>query len=216
MRKLFFVLFLISNAIMLRSQSDVLTFVEQMPSFPGGEKAMNDYIKKNIQYPKMEKEYGIGGIVYIAFVVHKDGTISDIKCLRGIKSGPALQKEAIRVISTMPKWTPGMQSGKTVNVEYQMPIKFTPGKKVNDDEMQAISAAHYKKGLELASKGQYQLAINEFDYCLFYMAGDVNTLYQRGMAFHNLKKGKEACDDWNKIQFQGDNKADELLIKFCK
>jgi len=222
MKKLFFVFLLFANAMIVRSQTsasaqgEILTFVEKMPSFPGGENAMSEFIKKNIQYPKMEREYGVGGIVYISFVVGKDGSISDIKCIRGIKSGPALQKEAIRIVKAMPKWTPGMQQGRTVNVEYQLPIKFTSDKKVNDDDRAALSAAHYKKGLELAGKGQYQQALNELDYCMFYMSSDVNTLYQRGMAFHNLKKDKEACDEWTKIQFQGDTKADEVLNKFCK
>lgn len=221
MKKLFFALFLIAVTINTNAQTatgkeEVLTYVDQMPSFPGGETAMNDYLKKNIQYPKLEKEFGVSGIVYVTFVVQKDGSITDIKCLRGVKSGPALEKEAIRVIKTMPKWKPGSQNGKIVNVQYQMPVKFVLDKKVSDDDMQSISASHYKKGLELAGKGQHQAALAEFDYCSFYMSGDVNTLYQRGLAYHNLKKDKEACDEWNKIQFQGSKVADEMLAKFCK
>ncbi|MDF1673998.1 MAG: energy transducer TonB [Vicingaceae bacterium] len=98
-------------------------FVETMPDFPGGEQAMMKFIIKNIEYPTIAQENGISGKVFIRFVVDKDGSITDVKTVRGISS--ELDNEAIRVIKMMPKWTPGTQLGKPVRVMFTLPINFT-------------------------------------------------------------------------------------------
>jgi len=97
--------------------------VEEMPSFPGGEAEMYNYIGKNIEYPQLAKESGISGRVFLSFVIEKDGSVTDVQILRGIGGG--CDKEAARVIKSMPKWEPGIQRGKAVRVQYRMPIKFT-------------------------------------------------------------------------------------------
>ena len=102
-----------------------LTIVEQMPTFPGGEGEMMKYIQKNVQYPQMEKEAGVSGTCYVNFVVEKDGSISDVKVLRGVSGGPGCDKEAIRVIKSMPPWKAGKQNGREVRVFFNLPIKFT-------------------------------------------------------------------------------------------
>jgi TonB family protein len=200
------------------AQEQPLTIVEKMPEFTGGEKAKAEYFRKNIQYPKIEQEYGVQGVVYVTFIVEKDGSLSDVKVLRGIKSSPALNKEALRLVSGMPKWQAGMQNGKTVRVQYNMPVRFTlkNTKPPADEEMQKIAEGHYKKGLAFISKSQYKEALGEFDYTIFYLPGDANTLYQRGLALHNLKDDKSACDEWNKVKFAGSSQADEMLTKYCK
>ena len=104
-------------------EEQIFLVVEEMPSFPGGEAKMYGYIGKNIVYPRMAKESGISGRVFVGFVVEKDGSVTDVKILRGIGGG--CDEEAIRVIKTMPKWKPGKQRGKAVRVAYRMPIKFT-------------------------------------------------------------------------------------------
>ena len=96
---------------------------ETMPEFPGGERAMMNFIIKNIQYPSTAIEEGISGKVYIRFVVDKDGSITDVKVVRGVST--ALDKEAIRVIKMMPKWIPGTQLGKPVRVMFTLPINFS-------------------------------------------------------------------------------------------
>lgn len=96
---------------------------ETMPEFPGGEQAMMKFIIKNIEYPTIAQENGISGKVFIRFVVDKDGSITDVKTVRGISS--ELDNEAIRVIKMMPKWTPGTQLGKPVRVMFTLPINFT-------------------------------------------------------------------------------------------
>jgi periplasmic protein TonB len=97
--------------------------VEEMPSFPGGDEARIKFISDNIVYPEIEKEINTQGTIYITFVVETDGSITDVKILRGIGSG--CDEEAVRVVKMMPKWNPGKQSGKSVRVQFNLPIKFT-------------------------------------------------------------------------------------------
>ena len=98
--------------------------VEQQPEFPGGQKELYAFISKNITYPQIEKENGIQGKVYIQFVIETDGSVSNVKVLKGVKGGPGLEKEAMRVVKMMPKWTPGMLSGKKVRVMFNLPFSF--------------------------------------------------------------------------------------------
>lgn len=111
---------------------EVETFVvvEQMPNYPGGEKAMFKFIGENIKYPEEARKQGISGRVYVTFVVEDDGEITDIKLLRGIGGG--CDEEAVRVISIMPSWKPGLQRGKPVRTQFNLPIKFklNGGKKI--------------------------------------------------------------------------------------
>ncbi len=97
-------------------------FVEEMPEFPGGEKALLNYLATNVRYPVIAQENGIQGKVYITFVVDKNGTIDNVSILRGVDK--SIDNEAIRVISSMPKWKPGKQRGKAVKVQYTVPIVF--------------------------------------------------------------------------------------------
>jgi TonB family protein len=101
----------------------VFTVVEEMPKFPGGEKALINYLAKNIKYPDKAKKDKVQGRVFVSFVVEKDGSIGDVKVLRGIGGG--CDEESIRVVQNMPNWTPGMQRGKAVRVAYNLPIKFS-------------------------------------------------------------------------------------------
>jgi protein TonB len=100
----------------------IFTVVESMPSFPGGEAARIQYLNDNIKYPQMARESGIQGRVFVTFVVEKNGSVTDVKVLRGIGGG--CDEEAIRVIQNMPKWEPGKQRGKPVRVQFNMPILF--------------------------------------------------------------------------------------------
>ena len=107
----------------LKNYNDtVYQVVEQMPQFPGGEKALMEYIGKNIVYPVEAKEKEIQGRVFINFVIEKDGSVSNVKVLRGIGGG--CDEEAVRAVSSLPKWKPGIQKGKPVRVSYQIPILF--------------------------------------------------------------------------------------------
>ncbi len=104
-------------------EAQIFTVVESMPSFPGGDKARIRFLNENIEYPKMARESGIQGRVYVTFVVERNGLVTDVKILRGIGGG--CDEEAIRVVKAMPKWIPGKQRGKPVRVQFTLPIKFT-------------------------------------------------------------------------------------------
>ena len=107
---------------MAAATDEVYTVVETMPQFPGGEEARIKYMINTIKYPEAAKKQQLQGTVYVSFIVEKDGSISDTKVLRGI--GKLCDEEAIRVIEAMPKWTPGVQNGKTVRVKFTIPIQF--------------------------------------------------------------------------------------------
>lgn len=100
----------------------VFTVVEKMPEFPGGEAAVREYIAKSVKYPEDAKKAGIQGKVFVTFVVDKTGKVLDAKIARG--ASPSLDKEALRVVETMPAWTPGQQHGENVAVQYTIPIQF--------------------------------------------------------------------------------------------
>ena len=103
-------------------EAQVFFIVEEMPEFPGGEAALRRFIANAIKYPQIAQENGIQGRVYIQFVVDKDGSVTQASVARGVD--PSLDKEALRVVNSLPKWKAGMQRGKPVKVSYTVPINF--------------------------------------------------------------------------------------------
>lgn len=103
-------------------ENKVFDVVEENPSFPGGQAALMKWLNENIKYPVIAAENGIEGRVIVQFVVSKTGSISDVRVVRGVD--PSLDKEAVRVVSNMPNWTPGRQNGTTVNVRFTLPVTF--------------------------------------------------------------------------------------------
>lgn len=101
----------------------VFMVVEQMPEFPGGMAACMEFLKNNIKYPKEAREKKEQGRVILQFVVMEDGSLSDIKIVRGVS--PSIDAEAIRIMNQMPKWKPGMQRGQAVRVKYTIPVMFS-------------------------------------------------------------------------------------------
>ena len=100
----------------------IFTVVEDQPSFPGGEEARIRYLNENIRYPQMAREAGIQGTVFVTFVVERDGSVTDVRVLRGIGGG--CDEEAVRVVRNMPRWNPGRQRGQPVRVQFNMPIRY--------------------------------------------------------------------------------------------
>lgn len=103
-------------------EDKVFDIVEQQPLFPGGQNALMQFLHDNIKYPVVAQENGVQGRVTVQFVVEKDGSITDVHVLRGVD--PSLDKEAVRVVKSMPRWTPGKQNGTTVRVNYRLPVLF--------------------------------------------------------------------------------------------
>jgi periplasmic protein TonB len=110
------------QVVEVEEEEEIFQVVEQTAMFPGGYQALNKYLRDNIKYPQQAKETGTQGKVFLTFVVEKDGSITDIKILRDIGSGCG--EEAIRVVKSMPKWTPAKQRGKTVRQQFNLPVSF--------------------------------------------------------------------------------------------
>lgn len=102
--------------------SKVFDVVEEMPSFPGGQGALMQYLGSNIKYPVVAQENGVQGRVIVGFVVEPDGSISGVNVMRSVD--PSLDKEAMRVVKSMPRWKPGKQNGSAVRVKYTVPVVF--------------------------------------------------------------------------------------------
>ena len=101
---------------------EVFVVVEEQAEFPGGMDSMYAYIQKNLKYPEAAEEKGIQGRVFVQFVIEKDGSISNVKILRGIGGG--CEEAAVEMVKNMPKWKPAKQRGKPVRYQYVLPIKF--------------------------------------------------------------------------------------------
>jgi protein TonB len=111
-----------TRAIVEEDDNVVFQVVETMPTFPGGDAELFKFLSNNVKYPVIAQENGIQGRVICQFVVNRDGSIVDVEVVRSVD--PSLDKEAIRVIKSMPKWSPGKQRGKPVRVKYTLPVNF--------------------------------------------------------------------------------------------
>ena len=103
-------------------EGEVFDVVEEDPSFPGGANALQTWLQKNLKYPSQAQDNGIQGRVLVSFIVNKDGAIVEPRVIRSVD--PSLDKEAIRVVSSMPRWKPGKQRGKAVRVKFSLPVTF--------------------------------------------------------------------------------------------
>lgn len=105
-------------------EDEPISISQQMPEFPGGEKAMYQFLRDNINYPELATKHAIEGTVYLKFVIERDGSVSNIEILQGVPGGAMCDREAIRVVEKMPKWMPGKQRGREVRVNFTLPIRF--------------------------------------------------------------------------------------------
>ncbi len=105
---------------------EIYEYVDEPASFPGGMDALKKYLMENINYPQTAKDAGISGKVYLKFVVSSNGTISNVKVMRGVADCPECDKEALRVVKNMPNWVPGKNKGKSVNSFLNLPVQFKP------------------------------------------------------------------------------------------
>ncbi len=135
------------------TKDTVYQIAEEMPEFPGGVEALMDFVGKNVKYPEEAKEKEISGRVFVSFVIEKDGSVNEVKVMRGIGGG--CDEEAVRVIKGMPKWKPGMQKGKPVRVSYMMPLNF----KLSDSQptKPAQKADVSKPDMKPDKNGVYQI-----------------------------------------------------------
>ena len=114
----------IEKAVEVEAKSETeFVIVEQQPEFPGGMKALADFLGKSLKYPRAAASAGVSGKVFVSFIVNSDGSLTDLQVLKGIGFG--CDEEAIRVMQKMPRWKPGKQSGRAVRVKFNLPISFT-------------------------------------------------------------------------------------------
>ncbi len=113
----------VNNAVTEADPNEIFTAVEVSPDFPGGIQKFYDYLGKAIHYPAVDRENGTQGRVIVQFVVERDGSLTDVKAVRG--PSQTLQDEAVRSVKNSPHWTPGRQNGKAVRVQYTVPVQFT-------------------------------------------------------------------------------------------
>lgn len=111
------------KTVVAQKNQQVFDVVEQMPEYPGGIQALFEYLQQNVKYPEDAEKQKIEGRVIATFVVETDGSINNVEVAK--PAFPSLDAEAVRVLSAMPKWNPGMQSGKVVRVKYTVPINFS-------------------------------------------------------------------------------------------
>lgn len=105
----------------VKTKSEPFTVVEVMPIFPGGQTALYNILQV-LKYPPVAQENGVQGRVFVSFVVGEDGYVEDVQVIKGVD--PSLDKEAVRVVKSLPRWTPGNQQGKPVRVRYSVPVTF--------------------------------------------------------------------------------------------
>jgi periplasmic protein TonB len=130
MKKTIYLLLLVIFSVVAYSQNqqvkkdseEVYTVVEKMPIYPGGEDSLYAFLGRNMKYPVVAQENGIQGKVVVRFVVQKNGSVGNVEIVRSIN--PSCDKEVIRLVNSLPKWTPGSQDGKLVPVWYTMPVIF--------------------------------------------------------------------------------------------
>jgi len=120
MKRLLIVFLLISGYSF--GQDVIQDTAEEYPSFPGGDQKMRLWIEKEVKYPSKSSKRGEEGTVYVQFVVWKDGSLGEVKVIRGVSK--LLDAEAVRLVKKMPKWEPAKQAGKAVNCRFTLPIRF--------------------------------------------------------------------------------------------
>ena len=132
-----------ANSLNMQAESQLVTqddkekntnIDDELPSFPGGDAKLREWIKKNMKYPSYAKKNGIEGQVLVVFIVEKDGSISNAEVSWGVD--PSLDQEALRIVNKMPKWKPGTQNGVAMRVKYRLPITFTLKKETINEKSQ--------------------------------------------------------------------------------
>jgi TonB family protein len=196
--------------ITLKHADEKAIIVESMPEFPGGVEALKKFVSESLQYPKTALKKGIQGQVIVGFVVSKSGEINDVRIKSGVD--PSLDNEAVRIVKSMPKWTPGKQNGQGVDVFYKMPVIFSlptdngPGNKGKSTGSNSkigniywvnntvFSSAELNKVLRIQKGDQYSREI--INRRIWKDMDGVSTLYlDKGYVFFNLEQSENLTSD---------------------
>ena len=208
------------------SDDQTFSVVEQMPEYPGGMRAGLEFMARNLRYPTKAREAGKQGRVIVQFVVRKDGSLSDFKVLCPVD--PWLDAEAIRVISTMPKWKPGMQDGKPVSVKFTLPVTFmlegTNNKPKSGDNDVVVVGYGVQKSEESVDVPTIKLhnPMDELSIAGYFKIDSVGSSKASGVSPLVIMDGLEVSDDVikklnpNKIQSVSVLKNEAATAKYGK
>jgi TonB family protein len=173
--KLFLVIILLISAHCF-AQNDTTRITQTQPEFPGGDSELMPFIRENIR-PK-----GAEGKVFVVFVVDTDGSVVNVDLHKGLKDCSECDKEALRVVNLMPKWSPGKQNSKAVKVRYIIPILFK-------QESESISANYYNKGMKKLEREKYEEVIVSFDTAIKANPWDnIDSFYYTSLCLLKLNK----------------------------
>jgi TonB family protein len=184
-----------------------------LPELPGGKNSIYKFLSDNVTYPSKAKTNGIQGKVYINFTVGKSGKLRNIRVLRG--SHPLLDKEALRVVNTMPTWIPGKQDGENVSVSYNLPINFQLSK-LTKEERKTEATIFYNKGNKFFKKNNLDKAIFFYSKTIEVDYKNKNAYFNRALSYAKLNKSEKACLDWKKAVELGHEKSQLYLDERCK
>lgn len=221
MKKIVYILFFVfafASGFGQKDSLEVFTVVEEMPEFQGGTYELMKFLQENIEYPMAAKERGQQGKPFVKFIIDSTGNITNVAIAKSSEFR-LLDEEAMRVVNCMPKWKPGLQNGKAVNVQYNLPMNFKmSGGRSSKSEISDKEYAnfYYNMGVKYSQAKKHELAISSFSKALEYNHFDIDALYNRGAMYLKLKEEDKACMDWYAIKSLGKSDADELLEKYCK
>lgn len=204
------------------TEPKIFTFVEEQPSFPGGDDAMMKYLITNIIYPREERDNGVMGTVFVTFVVSAEGNVRDVKVVREVKDGPGFTTEALRLVNKMPRWTPGKLNGEAVAVQFNLPIKFLlrgPAAKSNENKQVESGPV---KALKLFNSGKIEMDAQRFSIAetLFtksiQLLPNVDTYYNRAICYLNQNNDLGFCSDLFNAGELGDLESANLFEQQCQ
>lgn len=182
------------------------------PKFPGGKTLMLKYLKENTRYPEIAKQIEIEGVVQVRVTVKKDSTLGNIRVVRGIGAG--CDEEAIRVIKSMPKWSPAERKGIAINHSIVIEVTFGERRSIIAKEVRTNYV--FNQGVQLQKEEKHDAAIEKFTEAINMSPYiDSEAYYNRGVSFYYMQDMENACLDWSK----GEKYEHELSIvmfeKYC-
>lgn len=174
--------------------------VESVPEFPEGLKGLFNYLEKNKRYPEDAKKVGDAGVAIVKFIINNTGAVSRPVILQ-TSGNIELDKEAIRLVNTMPVWKPAILDGKAVSTYYTIPIKLGDNKKVeekkNDQKRKAMMAA--QEGIILLEHNQYSTAKDKLKIAILNNYRDINSKFNLAVAYYKLNEVDSACYVWSEL-----------------
>jgi len=186
-----------------------------LPELPGGKKSLQKFLTNNVTYPKDVKSAGIQGRVIINFTVGKDGIARDVNIKK--EAHPSFNKEALRVVNTMPNWIPGKRDGEVIPISYNLPISFrltgTTGIVVGPN---ARSVKSYNKATKFFVKQEFQKAIIHYTDAIKWYPEYTKAYLNRAISYARLRDLENACKDWKKCAELGNKEVQNNIDNYCK